>query len=107
MIYRAREQGMPVVDATTATLVIHQNHAYGHVKQSTGPAWEGPEGDRNLELIGAEERIFTLADATHALTPTGFGPALTPRHLKRRLRTLAVFHPTLGRIYRAIRRFAP
>ena len=103
MIYHARGRKMPVVDATEATLVIHQNHAYGHVKQGTGTAWEGPEGDRNLELIGGNERIFTLADATHRLTCTGLRRALTPAHLKRRLRTLAVFVPALGRIYRILR----
>ena len=103
MIYDARRRRVPVVNATEATLVIHQNHAYGHVKQSTGEAWEGPEGDRNRELIGGGDRIFTLADATHRLTSAGLGRALTPAHLKRRLRTLAVFVPVLGRIYRILR----
>ena len=102
MIYHARGRKMPVVDATESTLVIHQNHAYGHVKQGTGAAWEGPEGDRNLDLIGGEERIFTLADATHRLTRGGLRRALTPAHLKRRLRTAAVFSPALGRIYRIL-----
>ncbi len=103
MIYRAREFRWPVVDATASTLVVHQNHAYGHVKQATDAAWEGPEGDRNLELIGAGERIFTLMDATHRLTPAGLHRAITPAHLKRRLRTLAVFSPALGRLYRLAR----
>ena len=103
MIYHARGRKMPVVDATGSTLVIHQNHAYGHVKQGTGLAWEGPEGDRNLELIGGNERIFTLVDATHRLTRAGIRRAITPAHLKRRLRTAAVFSPALGRIYRILR----
>ena len=103
MIYHARGRKMPVVDATESTLVIHQNHAYGHVKQGTGAAWEGPEGNRNLDLIGGEERIFTLADATHRLTRGGLRRALTPAHLKRRLRTAAVFSPALGWIYRILR----
>ncbi len=103
MIYHARGRKMPVVDATEATLVIHQNHAYGHVKQGTGTAWEGPEGDRNLELIGGNERIFTLADATHRVTRAGLRRALSPAHLKRRLRTLAVFVPAVGRIFRILR----
>lgn len=103
MIYRARELRWPVVDVTAATLVIHQNHAYGHVKQATDGAWEGPEADRNRELIGAGERIFTLSDVTHRLTPAGVRRALTPAHLKRRLRTLAVFSPVLGRLYKIVR----
>jgi hypothetical protein len=103
MIYRARRDKVPVVDATEATLVIHQNHAYGHVKQATDGAWEGPEGDRNRDLIGGSDRVFTLADATHRLTHDGLRRAMTPTHLKRRLRTLAVFVPALGRIYRILR----
>jgi hypothetical protein len=103
MIYRARSLKWPVVDATEVARIVHQNHAYGHVKQGTGDAWEGPEADRNLELIGAGERIFTLADVTHRLTPGGLKRALSPAHLKRRLRTMAVFHPVLGRVYRLLR----
>ena len=60
MIYHARGRKMPVVDATGSTLVIHQNHAYRHVKQGTGLAWEGPEGDRNLELIGGNELAILI-----------------------------------------------
>ena len=103
MIYRARDRKSAVVDATEATLVIHQNHAYGHVKQATGPAWEGPEADRNLMLIGGDERIYTLSDATHRLTPAGLRRALSPAHLKRRLRTMAVVGPALGRLRRLLR----
>jgi hypothetical protein len=98
MIYRARHQRAAVVDATRVTLVVHQNHAYGHVKQSTGPAWEGPEGDRNLSLIGGSDRIYTLADATHRLTAGGVRRALSPAHLKRRIRTMAVVAPALRRL---------
>lgn len=103
MIYRARSLKWAVVDATESARIIHQNHAYGHVKQGSGDAWEGPEADRNRELIGAGERIFTLADVTHRLTPAGLKPALSPAYLKRRLRTLAVFHPALGRVYKLLR----
>jgi hypothetical protein len=100
MIYRARDRKVAVVDATEATLVVHQNHAYGHVKHSTGPAWEGPEGDRNLELIGSDERIYTLTDATHRLTPGGIRRAHSLAHLKRRIKTMAVLGPALYRIRR-------
>jgi hypothetical protein len=103
MIYRARREKVAVVDATGATLVIHQNHAYGHVKQATGDAWEGPEGDRNRDLIGGNERIYTLADVTHRLTSGGIRRALSPTHLKRRIKTMAVVAPALHRIRRFFR----
>ena len=107
MIYRARARKSAVVDATEATLVIHQNHAYGHVKQATGRAWEGPEGDRNRTLIGGDERIYTLVDATHQLTPGSLRRALSPVHLKRRLRTMAFLGPALGRLRRLFRPATP
>lgn len=94
-IYHARSRKMPVVDATKVTLVIHQNHAYGHVKQGTGAAWEGPEGNRNLDLIGRRERIFTLADATHRLTGAGLRRALTPSRWIRRLKTAVILNGLL------------
>ncbi len=103
MIYRARSLRIPVVDATGVALVIHQNHAYGHVKQATGGTWEGPEADRNLELIGTDERVFTLLDATHHLTPSGLARSLDPAHLWRRLRAMTILVPALGRIVAALR----
>ena len=103
MIYHARSRKMPVVDATEETLVIHQNHAYGHVKQGTGNAWEGPEGDRNLDLVGGQERIFTLTDATHRLTGAGLRRALSPARWMRRLKTAAILSPALGWIIRILR----
>lgn len=70
MIYRARRLRIPVVDASAAALVIHQQHRYGHVKQSVGETWNGPEADRNRALLGLPTRYFSIDDATHVLTPT-------------------------------------
>ncbi|MBI4363922.1 MAG: hypothetical protein HY568_00675 [Candidatus Latescibacteria bacterium] len=103
MIYRARRLGWPVVDATASALVIHQNHAYGHVTQARDAAWEGPEADRHRELIGSEERIFTIADATHRLTPEGLRVALGPRRIRRRIRTFMILSPLLRRVRAALR----
>jgi hypothetical protein len=104
MIYRARSLRLPVVDATSQAFVVHQNHAYGHVKQATDAAWEGPEADANRELMGGSDRLFTLIDATHRATPSGLARPLDWPHVKRRLRTAAIFSPRLGRIYAATRR---
>lgn len=84
MIYRARRSRIPVVDASATTVVIHQNHGYGHVPNSTGKTWEGPEADQNRSLIGPKRRILTLADATHRLTPGGLVSARGAGDLKRR-----------------------
>ena len=45
MVGRALEVGVPVVDLTPATTVVHQNHISGHVRS-------GPEYERNRALMG-------------------------------------------------------
>lgn len=94
LLYHARSLGMPVVDATGATTVIHQNHDYAHVAESRDDGYAGPEGDRNFDLMGGEERRFCLDDATHVLTRRGLVPALSARHLARRRLTFTMFSPT-------------
>ena len=71
MIYRARQLNMPVVDATPAVTVVHQNHDYSHVPGARGPKWFGPEGDANYALLGSMRNAYTLAHATHVLEPGG------------------------------------
>lgn len=104
VIYRARSLRVAVIDATAATLVIHQNHAYGHVKGATDNAWEGPEAEQNREIMGGIERVFTLADATHRLTATSFGRCLDTAHLKRRARTAMILNPALRPLLSALDR---
>lgn len=102
-IYNARRRGVPVIDATAAVMAIHQNHDYGHVKQRTGPAWEGPEGDRNLELAGGADRLLGLQDATHVMRDGRVVAALDREHLRRRLATLPVLHPWARPLWNAAR----
>jgi len=86
LIYRARQLGIPVVDASHAVTVVHQNHDYAHVKNATDRTTEGPEADRNRELTGGWGHIFTIGDATHFLQ-LGSSAAYS---LKRNLATLPV-----------------
>lgn len=62
MIYAARANGIPVIDATGAITVIHQNHDYGHLPGGQ-PHYNLPESDWNVRLAGGAETIFTLNDA--------------------------------------------
>lgn len=93
VIYAARKQGIPVIDATRATTVIHQKHDYGHVPARRSGIWEGPEADRNRELVGGPERLFTLLDATHIMTASTIRRAIDPRHLRRYVQTLPILKP--------------
>ena len=85
LIYHARRQGIPVIDATQVITIIHQNHDYGHIASPQPESWKGIEFERNLSLLGGMDRSFTLEHATLILTPQGIRPALTLRHLYFRL----------------------
>jgi hypothetical protein len=100
-IWRARRLRLPVIDISPSTLVIHQNHAYDHVKAGRGDRWEGPEGDANRALIG-DEQYFSMHHATHALTPEGLVP--NPTGYRRRLRTELFLHPWGVPLYRGLKR---
>jgi len=70
-LFRCRQLGYPLIDATAAITAVHQNHDYAHVPKRTGHLWYGPEADANAKLFGTELRGFVLTDATHKLTKTG------------------------------------
>jgi hypothetical protein len=88
LICRARELGVPVIDATQAVMVVHQNHDYAHVKFATDTTTEGPEAIRNRDLIGDWGHMFTIRDATHLLQLAG--TASTSLYTTRNFRTLPV-----------------
>lgn len=100
MIFTARSRRIPVIDATGATMPLHQDHQYGHVSDVRGTTWDGPEADANRKLLGVSFRnTFSIADATHALTSDGLTE--TPWHLaiKSRMRTELLLSPRRGRFY--------
>ena len=69
MIYAGRRAGVPVVDASEAITVIHQNHDYQHLPNNQ-PHYRLPESLRNIELGGGRETIFNLSDATWRMDQT-------------------------------------
>jgi len=70
MIYRARYQGIPVIDATPSVVIAHQNHDYSHLEGGQTAAYQGIEALQNRMLAG-EESYFNIRDATHRLTALG------------------------------------
>lgn len=97
LVYRARSQRVPVIDATLMVTAIHQNHNYYH--HSKGEQWirKGPEAVKNLALSGGLKYEFTIKDATLVLTPEGLKkPEINWNLLYRRLETLSVLRPGLG-----------
>jgi hypothetical protein len=67
MIYKARQEGWPVVDCTPSVMIVHQNHDYGHLPG--GQAHHTLlETDENIRLAGGQAAIrYTILDSTHCL----------------------------------------
>lgn len=95
LIYRARAEKVPVIDATLMVDIIHQNHNYPQKKK---PFFE-VEKKRNIELAGGSLNLMTLLDANWILTPEGLKKPSFPRSV---LSHLSLFYP--WRIIRAAQR---
>jgi hypothetical protein len=70
LVWRARQRGI-VVDASEAVVAVHQHHDYAHLRGGLKEAHFGAEADRNLELGGGKQRLYTINDASYRLAPDG------------------------------------
>jgi len=62
MIYYGRLQRIPVVNVTSSTLVVHQDHDYSHLPGGR-PPYRLPETLNNIRLAGGRRTIFHITDA--------------------------------------------
>jgi len=97
-VFNALAEGLRVVDATPSVTALHQVHRFEHVPHARGDGWEGPEADRNRDLAGGWDRLYTIRDASHVLTLDGMLAANAPEHLHRRVERLRKFRPLLFRL---------
>jgi hypothetical protein len=87
MIYQARQQGWPVVDATPSLMVVHQNHDYSHLPGGK-PHYDLDESNQNMTLAGGANRMYTVLDSDRQLIDGVVrAPRLEPLRLARRLET--------------------
>jgi hypothetical protein len=73
MIYEARRQGWPTVDATGAIDIVHQAHDYSHLPNGQ-PHYRLPETSENTHLAGGKRHIFHLIDCDRRLVMDKIGP---------------------------------
>jgi hypothetical protein len=73
MIYSARAEGVPVIDATDDVRILHQEHDYQHLPGGQAH-YRLPESSRNVELAGGREMMFTLKDADWRLSDGELSP---------------------------------
>lgn len=66
MIYHARQQGWPVIDATPSLQIIHQNHDYSHLPGGK-PHYDLEESERNMDLAGGQMHMYNVLDTDRQL----------------------------------------
>ncbi len=68
LISYMKKRKVPVFDGSALITALHQNHDYYHVPSQRGNSWEGPETDKNRELMGGFKNLYTIDDADYLLT---------------------------------------
>jgi hypothetical protein len=71
MVWKALENGCPVVDASEVVVAVHQNHDYSHHPDGKQGVWGDDEAKRNLDQAGGPSRLRSIGDATEVLRPEG------------------------------------
>jgi len=68
----ARKKGLPVIDLTSFSPIVHQLHDYNHVAGGKQWVYGGIEADENLVYYGERPHTYTILSATHLMTPQGW-----------------------------------
>ena len=90
LIYNMRSRRVPVINATDAITVIHQNHDFTHSKFGEKNRVGGPEWQRNIEIAGGLTNMLTLRDASWVLGESGLR---RPDFTARIFSILSIYYP--------------
>ena len=90
LVYDVRMRGIPVIDATEAITVIHQNHDYSHSKFPEKNRVGGPELRKNTILAGGGANMMTLREADWVLNKEGIERPKLPLRI---LSFLSLYYP--------------
>jgi hypothetical protein len=71
LVWKAREEGAAVVDASGVVTAIHQNHDYGYHPAGAKGVWTDEQAQDNYRLAGGRWHLLTIDDATHVLGARG------------------------------------
>jgi len=71
LLWYPRSVGVPVVDASSAVIAVHQNHDYGYHPDGEKGVWEGEEAQENFHLMRTKGRYQTLENATYVMSARG------------------------------------
>jgi hypothetical protein len=71
LVWKARDAGAAIIDASEAVMAIHQNHDYGYHPAGKTGVWTDEFSQRNYRLAGGRWHLKTIDDATHLLARNG------------------------------------
>jgi hypothetical protein len=69
LLWRARDRGAAVVDASHVVRAVHQNHDYGYHPKGKEGVWTDEQSRRNFQLAGGYSHLRYITDADKILTP--------------------------------------
>jgi hypothetical protein len=73
LVWKARAQRFPVVNATEVIMAVHQNHDYSHIERLEVTVvlevLTGDEAWKTLEVLDSGNMVRRSSDMTHRLTP--------------------------------------
>lgn len=96
LIFRAKQLGLPIIDATQTIWAIHQKHNYSHAG-GFAKVWLGPEAQRNKKLIGDRRKYFNCRDADYVLTKKGLKKSrISFARIIRKIETAPVLIPKIS-----------
>lgn len=72
LVWRASDQGAPVIDVSEVVCAVHQNHDYSYHPQGMQGVWFGEGSFRNREIAGGRGHLHNIEDANYRLTAGGF-----------------------------------
>lgn len=90
LIYQVRSLKIPLIDATEAITVIHQNHDYSHSKHGGKKRVAGPEFKEAIKMAGGFSHMLTMRDADWVLNTEGLK---RPKFPGRIFSMLSLFYP--------------
>lgn len=106
LIYEMRRKQIPVINATGAINVIHQNHDYSHSVFGKEKRVDGPELTENLQIAGGFSCLLTLREADWILAQNGLRRPEFPMRLLAMLAQFRLWRELLSlkrQIYEKIR----
>jgi hypothetical protein len=96
LIYSARSQHVPVIDASRLIIAAHQNHDYRHHPNGYLGTREGLEAKKNIDICGGGQyKGFSITDSTWVLSETGLHRAISYSYSSRHVDSIPILYPIL------------